>query len=241
MKEVRMTIIKAIEKQLNIQIHEPQLIHTAFSHSSFVNEQKRQQIENNERLEFLGDAVLEMITSHYLYHYYREQPEGFLSRMRATLVREESLAFLARQNHFDQYIKLGHGEEANGGRLRNSILADCFEAFLGALYLDQGYEVVEKFLMDQLLNNHKTLVTDDKHDYKTELQERLQQQGTIKIQYRLVSQEGPAHNQMFESGLYVKDQLITTGRGKTKKLSEQQAAKKAFAFVDEKGNLHVSK
>lgn len=236
-----MTVIKKIEQALEIKIKQPELIRTAFRHSSYANEQKHRQIEHNERLEFLGDAVLEMVTSDYLYHYYHNEPEGFLSRMRATLVREESLAFLAKRNHFDQYLQLGHGEEANGGRQRHSILADSFEAFLGALYLDQGYDTAAKFLHEQLLINHKLLLTDDKHDYKTAIQERLQQKGSIQIQYRLLNQTGPAHKQTFESGLYVNGQLITTGIGKTKKLSEREAAKKAFEFVDEKGNIHVSK
>lgn len=236
-----MTLITKIEQKLNVTVNRPELIHTAFRHSSYANEQKHHHTENNERLEFLGDAVLEMVTSDYLYKYYKKEPEGFLSRMRATLVREESLAFLAKRNHFDQYIKLGHGEEANGGRERNSILADCFEAFLGAIYLDQGYDTAKNFLHTELLNNHKALLTDDKHDYKTAIQERLQQKGSVLIKYKLLSQTGPAHNQTFESGLYVNDQLISSGKGKTKKLSERQAAKKAFEFVDEKGNINVSK
>ncbi|MGX7092655.1 ribonuclease III [Hutsoniella sourekii] len=225
------SLIDHINEILPVKLNQEHIIETAFRHTSFVNEHTKLKLESNERLEFLGDAVLELVVSKFLYQYYPDQPEGFLTRTRATLVQEDSLAFLAKKYHFDQFIRLGHGEKMSGGDQRKSILSDCFEAFLGAVYLDQGYEVVEQFLKEALLENHQAVIQAVNKDYKTLLQEKLQSQGSVVISYRVLSQEGPAHNQTFESGVFLDDQLLAKGKGKSKKQAERQAAKIAYHAI----------
>lgn len=181
--------------------------------------------------------MLEVIVSDFLFHEYPDKPEGQLTRMRAQLVREESLAFLARKYQFNRQIRLGKGELASGGNERDSILADCFEAFLGAVYLDQGMDVARAWLDESLLKPHRTILTKINLDYKTLFQERAQQKGAVQIRYELIEQSGPAHNQVFTMGLYLNDQLVSKGSGKSKKQAEMQAAEQAYALVDEKGNI----
>lgn len=224
-------LIKHLEAILNIEIKDESLFKRAFMHKSFVNEQKHKLLESNERLEFLGDAVLEIITSDYLYKFYPNEPEGSLSRTRAQLVREPSLALLARKNQFHKFIQLGKGESSSGGNNRDSILADCFEAFLGATYLEQGIEVVTEFLNNQLLKNHQQLLKQLNLDYKTLFQEKAQTHGSVLIEYRLISKQGPDHNQIFEMGLFVDDKLMSRGKGNSKKQAEIQAAKIAYQHL----------
>lgn len=224
-------LIKHLENILGINIEDEALFKRAFMHKSYVNEQKHNLLESNERLEFLGDAVLEIIVSDYLYNFYPEEPEGTLSRTRAQLVREPSLALLARKNEFHKYIQLGKGESASGGNNRDSILADCFEAFLGATYLEQGIDVVTNFLNKQLLSNHQDILKQVNLDYKTLFQEKAQTHGTVLIEYRLISKKGPDHNQIFEMGLFVDDKLISRGKGNSKKQAEIQAAKIAYLHI----------
>lgn len=216
----------------DIDIKQPELFITAFQHTSFVHEQKRSRklpaLKSNERLEYLGDAVLELIVSQYLFRHYPDQPEGFLSRTRAALVQEESLAKLAKQLKFDQYIQLGRGERANGGQYRYSILSDCFEAVLGAVYLDQGFTCVEGILEKYLLKNHQIHLQSLAKDYKTLLQEKLQQQGNIDIEYRLEGETGPDHARIFEMALYVNNEFMGRGQGRSKKQAEMAAAKAAL-------------
>lgn len=224
-------LIKHLEAILNIEIKDESLFKRAFMHKSYVNEQKHKLLESNERLEFLGDAVLEIITSDYLYKFYPNEPEGSLSRTRAQLVREPSLALLARKNQFHKFIQLGKGESSSGGNNRDSILADCFEAFLGATYLEQGIEVVTEFLNNQLLKNHQQLLKQLNLDYKTLFQEKAQTHGSVLIEYRLISKQGPDHNQIFEMGLFVDDKLMSRGKGNSKKQAEIQAAKIAYQHL----------
>lgn len=224
-------LIKHLEAILNIEIKDESLFKRAFMHKSFVNEQKHKLLESNERLEFLGDAVLEIITSDYLYKFYPNEPEGSLSRTRAQLVREPSLALLARKNQFHKFIQLGKGESSSGGNNRDSILADCFEAFLGATYLEQGIDVVTEFLNNQLLKNHQQLLKQLNLDYKTLFQEKAQTHGSVLIEYRLISKQGPDHNQIFEMGLFVDDKLMSRGKGNSKKQAEIQAAKIAYQHL----------
>lgn len=236
------TIIKHIQKRCQINFKDSELLLTAFRHTSYVNEHTYLNIEHNERLEFLGDAVLELISSNYLYHEYPDQPEGYLTRLRAQLVQEKSLALVARQYAFNDIIMLGKGEQANGGAERDSILSDCFEAFLGAVYLDQGLETVTAFLTHSLLGPHQEIIKQVTLDYKTLLQEKLQAKGQVQISYQLLTQEGPAHQATFFMGLYVNDQLISQGQGRSKKIAEMNAAKAALAQLDQKGKfIHVSK
>lgn len=234
---MKIPLTEVIKKRTGIQFKNARLLETAFQHTSFVNERVAKKLEHNERLEFLGDAVLEVIVSDFLFHEYPDKPEGQLTRMRAQLVREESLAFLARKYQFNRQIRLGKGELASGGNERDSILADCFEAFLGAVYLDQGMDVARAWLDESLLKPHRTILTKINLDYKTLFQERAQQKGAVQIRYELIEQSGPAHNQVFTMGLYLNDQLVSKGSGKSKKQAEMQAAEQAYALVDEKGNI----
>lgn len=225
-------LLQHIQSLMAIQIHQVDLIASAFHHTSYVNEQNRARPEgklrSNERLEYLGDAVLELIVSDYLFHYYPHEDEGFLSRTRATLVQEESLGRLAKELKLDQFILLGKGERANGGQYRYSILSDCFEALLGAIYIDQGLDVVRTFLEAHLLKDHQDRLAMVNRDYKTLLQERVQQGGDVKIDYRLVKEEGPDHHRQFEMGLYINDRFIAKGKGRSKKQAEAAAAKLAL-------------
>ena len=234
---MKIPLTEVIKKRTGIQFKNARLLETAFQHTSFVNERAAKKLEHNERLEFLGDAVLEVIVSDFLFHEYPDKPEGQLTRMRAQLVREESLAFLARKYQFNRQIRLGKGELASGGTERDPILADCFEAFLGAVYLDQGMDVARAWLDESLLKPHRTILTKINLDYKTLFQERAQQKGAVQIRYELIEQSGPAHNQVFTMGLYLNDQLVSKGSGKSKKQAEMQAAEQAYALVDEKGNI----
>ena len=174
------------------------LLETAFTHTSYANEHRLLKISHNERLEFLGDAVLQLIISEYLYTKYPKRPEGDLSKLRSMIVREESLAGFARDCQFDQFIKLGRGEEKSGGRNRDTILGDLFEAFLGALLLDKGVEAVKSFLYQVMIPKVEAGDFERVTDYKTKLQELLQINGDVEITYQVVSETGPAHAKNFE-------------------------------------------
>ncbi len=204
------------------------LLETAFTHTSYANEHRLLKISHNERLEFLGDAVLQLIISEYLYAKYPKRPEGDLSKLRSMIVREESLAGFARDCQFDQFIKLGRGEEKSGGRNRDTILGDLFEAFLGALLLDKGVEAVKSFLYQVMIPKVEAGDFERVTDYKTKLQELLQINGDVEIAYQVVSETGPAHAKNFEVAVLINGRKSGQGQGRSKKLAEQEAAKNAF-------------
>ena len=204
------------------------LLETAFTHTSYANEHRLLNISHNERLEFLGDAVLQLIISEYLYTKYPKRPEGDLSKLRSMIVREESLAGFARDCQFDQFIKLGRGEEKSGGRNRDTILGDLFEAFLGALLLDKGVEAVKSFLYQVMIPKVEAGDFERVTDYKTKLQELLQINGDVEIAYQVVSETGPAHAKNFEVAVLINGRKSGQGQGRSKKLAEQEAAKNAF-------------
>ena len=204
------------------------LLETAFTHTSYANEHRLLKISHNERLEFLGDAVLQLIISEYLYTKYPKRPEGDLSKLRSMIVREESLAGFARDCQFDQFIKLGRGEEKSGGRNRDTILGDLFEAFLGALLLDKGVEAVKNFLYQVMIPKVEAGDFERVTDYKTKLQELLQINGDVEIAYQVVSETGPAHAKNFEVAVLINGRKSGQGQGRSKKLAEQEAAKNAF-------------
>lgn len=236
-----MSLIKHLEDLFHIQIRNHELLQQAFKHTSYVNETHKDKLASNERLEFLGDAVLELIVSQYLYQSYPNYSEGALSRTRSQLVREESLARLARVFAFNRYIKLGQGEIKSRGYERDSILADCFESFLGALFLDQGLSSVEAILMQYLLIPHQEILQAINKDYKTLYQEIVQKAGQVKIEYRLLSSAGPAHQLEFEVGLFVDNHLQATGKGMNKKSAEMQAAQNAIELLHKERASDVSK
>ena len=183
---------KALLEQFDLVFSDETLLETAFTHTSYANEHRLLKISHNERLEFLGDAVLQLLISEYLYKKYPKKPEGDLSKLRSTIVREESLAGFSRDCQFDQFIKLGRGEEKSGGRNRDTILGDLFEAFLGALLLDKDVEAVRTFLYQIMIPKVETGDFEQVIDYKTKLQELLQVNGDVEILYQVVSEPGPA-------------------------------------------------
>jgi len=219
---------KALLEQFALVFSDETLLETAFTHTSYANEHRLLKISHNERLEFLGDAVLQLIISEYLYTKYPKRPEGDLSKLRSMIVREESLAGFARDCQFDQFIKLGRGEEKSGGRNRDTILGDLFEAFLGALLLDKGVEAVKIFLYEVMIPKVEAGDFERVTDYKTKLQELLQINGDVEIAYQVISETGPAHAKNFEVAVLINGRKSGQGQGRSKKLAEQEAAKNAF-------------
>ena len=219
---------KALLEQFDLVFSDETLLETAFTHTSYANEHRLLKISHNERLEFLGDAVLQLIISEYFYTKYPKRPEGDLSKLRSMIVREESLAGFARDCQFDQFIKLGRGEEKSGGRNRDTILGDLFEAFLGALLLDKGVEAVKSFLYQVMIPEVEAGDFERVTDYKTKLQEVLQINGDVEIAYQVVSETGPAHAKNFEVAVLINGRKSGQGQGRSKKLAEQEAAKNAF-------------
>ncbi|NQG96678.1 ribonuclease III [Streptococcus suis] len=210
-----------------IDFSDMSLLETAFTHTSYANEHRLLKISHNERLEFLGDAVLQLMISKYLYKKYPDRPEGEMSKLRSTFVREESLASFSRACGFDSFLRLGRGEEKSGGRNRDTILGDAFEAFLGALLLDKGEKTVEKFIHMVMIPRLEEGNFERVTDYKTALQEILQVNGEIAITYQVVAESGPAHDKTFEVEVSADQRVIGRGRGRSKKLAEQAAAKNA--------------
>jgi len=223
MKELQ-TVLK---NRFEIEFADQNLLETAFTHTSYANEHRLLKISHNERLEFLGDAVLQLLISEYLYKKYPKKPEGDLSKLRAMIVREESLAGFARDCQFDEFIKLGKGEEKSGGRHRDTILGDAFEAFLGALLLDKDVATVKNFIYTVMIPKVETGDFEMITDYKTHLQELLQVNGDVDICYQVTSETGPAHDKIFEVEVLVEGTSIGKGQGRSKKLAEQEAAKNA--------------
>ncbi|WP_438350106.1 ribonuclease III [Paenibacillus sp. FA6] len=221
--------LKQIQQQLHIQFHNQLLLKQAFTHASYVNEHRFSQHQDNERLEFLGDAVLELTVSEYLYNLFPTRPEGELTKLRAAIVCEPSLVKFAEALNFGQYVLLGKGEELTGGRSRPALLADVFEAFIGALYLDQGIEAarsfLDRFVFPQVSENGKLQMS----DYKTELQELTQHHNMELLEYRIVEERGPAHEREFVSEVYMGSECIGKGNGRSKKEAEQQAASVALS------------
>ncbi|SHI91610.1 ribonuclease III [Parasporobacterium paucivorans] len=194
----------------------------AMTHSSYANEHRINRLNDNERLEFLGDAVLEVVCSEFLYLNFPEMPEGELSKFRAGLVCEQSLAECARKINLGEHILLGKGEEHCGGRDKDSLISDALEAFIGAVYLDGGMDNAKKFILENILNNieQKQLFFDS----KTVLQEYIQARHAEKLNYELVSSEGPEHSKIFNVRAMLGDNPIGHGSGKSKKGAEQAAA-----------------
>lgn len=214
-----------LEKSIGISFNNKELLVQALSHSSYTNEKRLSPLNNNERLEFLGDAVLEVISSKLLYFKFKNKAEGELSKMRASLVCEPALAVSARKIQLEKYILLGKGEEKTGGRNRDSIISDCLEALIGAIYLDLGIEKAEEFIKKFVLNDIGNIQVFS--DYKTKLQEVLQARGTNAV-YTLVKESGPSHQKTFEIEVSDGENVLGYGKGHSKKNAEQNAAKEAL-------------
>ena len=204
------------------------LYQQAFSHSSFINDFNMNRLDHNERLEFLGDAVLEFTVSRYLFDKHPNLPEGNLTKMRATIVCEPSLVIFANKIGLNEMILLGKGEEKTGGRTRPSLISDAFEAFIGALYLDQGLDIVWKFAEKVIFPHVEQNELLGVVDFKTQFQEYVHQQNKGDVTYNLIKEEGPAHHRLFTSEVILQGEAIAEGKGKTKKESEQRAAESAY-------------
>ena len=222
--------LEEFEKKIGYTFKDISLLKLALTHSSYGNEVYRDKTYNNERLEFLGDAVLEIIVSEFLFSTKQELPEGQLTKMRASIVCEPTLAMCAKTISLNEYIMLGKGEEVTGGRFRASIISDAMEAVIGAIYKDGGIECAKDFINKYILNDvdKKTLFVDS----KSILQERVQAGHLEAPQYRLVSSSGPDHCKVFEVEVLVDDKVVGTGSGNTKKAAEQQAAYNAIIRME---------
>lgn len=218
--------LKELEKRIGYQFHDHDLLRHALMHSSYTNEKHLKKYECNERLEFLGDAVLELVSSEFLYKDKPQVSEGELTKTRASMVCEPSLAFCARDIELGSYLLLGKGEEATGGRFRDSITSDAMEALIGAIYLDGGFtnakEFIHRFVLSDLEN--KILFFDS----KTILQEIVQAEKDSKVSYKLLKEEGPDHNKSFYVEVLIGEKSYGTGKGRTKKAAEQEAAYQAI-------------
>ena len=224
--------MSTIEERIGYKFKNDVLLQTALTHSSYANEKRGRKIENNERLEFLGDSVLGLLCADYLFNTYKDFPEGELTKLRSSIVCERSLFELAVEFGLDEVIILGHGEEAGGGRRRSSILADCFEAVLGAVYLDGGSKAAAKFVK-KFISQRAELAMNGRSfkDYKTALQEIVQKNHEEVLRYRLKAETGPDHNKSFLVELLLNSNVIAEGEGRSKKDAEQQAAKAALELM----------
>ena len=226
-----------LEKALGYTFRDRTLLETALTHSSYSNEAKSKGavVECNERLEFLGDSVLSIVASEYLFSEFSDCPEGELTRMRAEIVCEKALCVLAKKMDLGSYLNLGHGEELSGGRERASLLSDAFEAVLAAVFLDSGKDkdVVAKFLLPLLKEELAKLeITGAAKDFKTLLQQFVQQVGGEVLEYRVVEESGPDHDKRFTVEARLNSNVIGTGKGKSKRAAEQMAAKQAMELFD---------
>lgn len=228
--------LKQLQQKLQIQFHNRLLLKQAFTHASYVNEHRFSQQQDNERLEFLGDAVLELTVSEYLYNLFPNRPEGELTKLRAAIVCEPSLVKFAEKLEFGQYVLLGKGEELTGGRTRPALLADVFESFVGALYLDQGLEAARAFLDRYVFPLLEEGGKVHMSDFKTELQELTQHHNMGVLEYRIVEERGPAHEREFVSEVYMGNERVGRGSGRSKKEAEQQAAAEALKQLKLAGN-----
>ncbi|MGG3956033.1 ribonuclease III [Bhargavaea massiliensis] len=220
---------KQFQEQIGIFFRDEKLLMQAFTHSSYVNEHRKRLHEDNERLEFLGDAVLELTVSQYLFEQFPQMSEGELTKLRAAIVCEPSLVTFAHALSFGDLVLLGKGEELTGGRMRPSLLADVFEAFIGALYLDQGMEAVVQFLEKTIFPKIREGAFSHVMDYKSQLQEFVQRDGSGVLEYKILQEKGPAHNKEFVSRVSLNGEELGIGVGRSKKEAEQRAAQMALA------------
>ena len=218
----------SLEKTINYEFRDKDVLLSVITHRSYLNEHRDERIEHNERLEFLGDAVLELITTEYLYKKYSE-PEGILTSWRSALVRGTSLTEIANRIELDEYIRMSKGERMSSGKSRQVILANAVEALIGALYLDGGIEVARNFVNKYVIEELEEIITAGTHrDAKSALQEKSQEELSITPLYKLESETGPDHDKKFVSSVWINDKRIAEGEGRTKQESQQNAARQAL-------------
>ena len=218
--------LEILEKNIGYTFKNKELLKQALRHTSYANERN---IESNEKLEFLGDSILEFLSSKYIYRNYTNLREGEMTKVRGTVVCEKSLYKVAKLHNFSDFLYLGKSEQKTEGRERPAILADSVEAVIAAIYIDGGLEEAEKFIVDNLKFEieEATKHVGDK-DYKTVLQEKLQEHGEVKIEYKTIGESGPDHDKTFEADVEVNGKFLAKGKGKSKKEAQMQAAKKAL-------------
>lgn len=229
MKSERMKSLLEFQNIIGVNFDNIDLLDNALTHTSYANQHNLTYNQHNERLEFLGDAVLSIVVSEYLYKKYKNKPEGKLTKIRAGVVCESSLAEVARKIGINQYLRIGKGEELSGGREKDSLIADACEAIIAAIYLDKGIEAAREFVIKNLSNKIEiTGKGKSYNDYKTRLQEYIQKGNVAVIKYKVVSESGPDHNKMFETEVYINEKCYGRGKGKSKKEAEQISAKTAL-------------
>ena len=213
-----------LEKKINIKFNNIDLLHQAMIHRSYLNEHYNCHLGHNERLEFLGDAVLELVTTEYLYKNY-PNPEGELTNFRAALVNSEMLAKIGKMIGLDLYLFMSKGERKDTGRARQYLLANAFEALIGAIYLDQGYKVVKNFIGKNLLGEINKIIEQELYkDPKSNFQEKAQEKTKITPIYKILKEHGPDHNKHFVVGVYLKDEIVGRGEGPSKQEAQRQAS-----------------
>lgn len=218
--------LKEFEENIEYKFKNIELLKNAFTHTSYAHEKNK---ESNEKLEFLGDAILEFTVSDYLYKKYKKLKEGEMTKVRAAVVCEKSLHQVAKKYHFDELIYLGKSEKLSGGNQKTAILADSVEAVIAAIFLDAGLEQARKFIIENLKDSIEEASKNvGQKDYKTVLQEELQKHGSVKIEYRIVKEEGPDHDKTFVAEVRCNDKYLATGIGNTKKQAEMEAARQAL-------------
>lgn len=226
--------VSELLNNLNYSIKDKKLLETALTHSSFINEHNNKEYTSNERLEYLGDAVLDLVIAEYFFNSNVALKEGELSKLRSEVVNEHSLSIVANDLSLGKWIRFGKGELKSGGDKRESILADALEALIGAIYLDSNLDKTRTIVLNKFKNILYS-VENNKHftDYKSRLQEILQQRGYDGVEYELEKEEGPDNNKVFYSNIKIDDEIIGSGNGTTKKKSEQMAAKNALLSLGE--------
>lgn len=225
MTQAREDSLHELVSRLSIPSIDISVLDCAFTHTSYANEHKSKHIHHNQRLEFLGDAVLDLVIGEYLFKQYPDMSEGSLTKIKAATVCEDSLASVSRTLRLGNYLLLGHGEKASGGNDRNSILADTFESLIGALYITTDFETVRQFVLSHLLTYIKQALEGKRgKDYKTLLQEFVQRDGDKHIVYNLISESGPDHAKTFCMSVSIDGIDYESGSGKSKKIAEQHAA-----------------
>ena len=220
---------EVLEKKLGIKFKNKDLLKQAFTHRSYLNENPNSKLEHNERLEFFGDAVMELIVTEHLFKDFPDKAEGDLTNWRAALVNAKMLTSVAEDMEFNDYLLLSRGEAKEGGKARAYILANAFEAFLGALYLDSGYKACDEFIKKYLLKNLADIIQDGSYkDAKSKFQEEAQERNSITPNYKVIKESGPDHNKKFVVGVYLDKELVAEGSGSSKQEAEEAAAELAL-------------
>jgi len=239
MKDNKSSELKVLIKGINYKFNDLDLLYNALVHRSYINEKKASGLKSNERMEFLGDSILSAVISHLIITRFPDMDEGELSKLRSKLVNEATLSFAAKKINLGKYILLGRGEEITCGMEKPSILADAYEAVIAAVYLDGGFENAFSFVVRQF----STLIDEISQveiarDYKTELQEKTQELFKVAPKYRLISETGPEHDKIFEVEVFINDEILGKGQGKSKKEAEQSAAMEALGRLRTKTLTH---